>query len=403
METAPPVDGTEQDPRATTAAGPPAGRLAGPGVGPGPEDAAGSLAGFRIGVTSDRRSADLIDALERRGAEVLHAPVLKIAPVAEDAALQAETAALIAARPDVVLVTTAYGMRRWIDSAEAHGQGEDLTRTLERATILVRGPKARGAVRAAGFDDDGAGHDERTATMVDLALERGVAGRTVAVQLHGLGDAEEIARLEAAGARVLTVSPYRWVVPEGSEEKVARLIDAVCGGGLDLVTFTAAPAVDALLDAARQRGRYWDLVEAFQTHVVAATVGPVTAQPLQAVGIDPLVPERFRMGAMIRQVVEFLGGRGTRHCPTALGDLTIRGSVVALAGQARELGASQLALFRAIADARGAVLSRAELIAILPEGQADHALDMAVSRLRRALPDPRLVTTVVKRGYRLNV
>ena len=32
------------------------------------------LAGFRIGVTADRRSGDLIAALERRGAEVLHAP-----------------------------------------------------------------------------------------------------------------------------------------------------------------------------------------------------------------------------------------------------------------------------------------------------------------------------------------
>lgn len=31
------------------------------------------LRGFRIGVTSDRRSADLIAALERRGAQVLHA------------------------------------------------------------------------------------------------------------------------------------------------------------------------------------------------------------------------------------------------------------------------------------------------------------------------------------------
>ena len=37
------------------------------------------LRGFRIGVTSDRRAADLITALERRGAQVLHAPALMIA------------------------------------------------------------------------------------------------------------------------------------------------------------------------------------------------------------------------------------------------------------------------------------------------------------------------------------
>jgi uroporphyrinogen-III synthase len=38
------------------------------------------LRGFRIGVTSDRRSSDLIAALERRGAHVVQAPALKIAP-----------------------------------------------------------------------------------------------------------------------------------------------------------------------------------------------------------------------------------------------------------------------------------------------------------------------------------
>ena len=42
------------------------------------------LVGFRIGVTAHRRSADLIAALERRGAEVLHAPTLRIVPADQD-------------------------------------------------------------------------------------------------------------------------------------------------------------------------------------------------------------------------------------------------------------------------------------------------------------------------------
>ena len=36
------------------------------------------LEGFRIGVTSHRRSQDLIEALERRGAEVLHLSLIHI-------------------------------------------------------------------------------------------------------------------------------------------------------------------------------------------------------------------------------------------------------------------------------------------------------------------------------------
>lgn len=42
-------------------------------------------------------------------------------------------------------------------------------------------------------------------------------------------------------------------------------------------------------------------------------------------------------------------------------------------------------------------------MAHLPEAENEHALDMAMSRLRASLPEPRLVATVVKRGYRLNV
>lgn len=50
-----------------------------------------TLAGFRIGVTSDRRSDELISAFERRGAEVMHAPALRIAPLTESVTLQQDT------------------------------------------------------------------------------------------------------------------------------------------------------------------------------------------------------------------------------------------------------------------------------------------------------------------------
>ena len=82
------------------------------------------LEGFRIGVTSHRRSQDLIEALERRGAEVMHAPALKIAPVQEDMRLIEDTRTIIAAKPDLCIATTAYGMRRWCEAADSFGIGD---------------------------------------------------------------------------------------------------------------------------------------------------------------------------------------------------------------------------------------------------------------------------------------
>ncbi len=180
-----------------------------PAIGFDPEE----LVGFRIGVTAHRRSADLIAALERRGAEVLHAPTLRIVPADQDARLVAATAEVIAARPDLLLVTTAYGLRGWLEAADAAGQGPQLLDVLGQAKILVRGPKARGAVRAGGLRDVGMSHEETTASLVDEVIADGAAGLTIAVQMHGFVDEEQLARLRAAGASVITVAPYLWTAP----------------------------------------------------------------------------------------------------------------------------------------------------------------------------------------------
>ncbi|MEO7448232.1 MAG: uroporphyrinogen-III synthase [Humibacillus sp.] len=366
------------------------------------EQSGALLDGFRIAVTSDRRSADLVDAFVRRGAEVIHAPAVRIEPVEEDEVLSGDTRAVIECRPDVVIVTTAYGFRRWVECADAAGLGVDLSRTLEAARIIVRGPKARGAVRAAGLDDGGIAHDERTASTVTLAIEAGVRGKRVVVQLHGHEDVEQLERLRAAGAVVLTVSPYRWVRPT-DQSRLGRLITAVAAREVDVVTFTSAPAVDGLVSAAQQLGMDGVMLDALRDGVTAAAVGPVTAAPLLDAGITPIVPERFRMGALIRTVCEHLTLNGVEEVHTALGPLVVHGRVVTFGGETVALARGPRAMLAALIAAPGAVCTRERLLEDLPDAENDHALDMAVSRLRAALPDRHLVQTVVRRGYRLNV
>lgn len=360
------------------------------------------LEGFRIGVTSDRRSEDLIAAFERRGAEVFHAPAIQIAAVADDAQLILDTQAIVDARPDILLATTSYGIRRWFESADAAGLGHVLTSVLGHSRILARGPKARGAVRAAGLDDSGMSDEETTKSLVNLVLRDGAAGKTVAVQLHGFTDRAQLERLRAAGAIVLTVTPYRWLLPADSNP-VLKLIDAICTGSLDAVTFTSAPAVDALFEVADSVGRLHQLQEAFKGQVVAAAVGPVTAAPLAAAGIRPLIPDRFRMGALVRLVCEHLEEHGVVRLETARGMIELRGRLVSVAGVKAILPPTSLTLLRVLLASGGTVMSRADLTAALPEMQDDHALDMAISRLRQALPATGIIATVVKRGYRIDV
>ncbi|MFP3464107.1 uroporphyrinogen-III synthase [Leifsonia sp. SIMBA_070] len=361
------------------------------------------LAGFRIGVTSDRRSSDLIDAFERRGASVLHAPTVHMRHADDDAAVIADTERIIAVAPDVLLATTSYGMRRWFEVADSAGLGEDLQGVLTRSTILVRGPKARGAVRAAGLDDEGMSDEETTASLVSKVIAEFPAGITVAVQLHGQTDEAQLQRLRDAGDRVITVAPYSWSVAEDSDERVTRLVDAIAGRQLDSVTFTSAPAVDGLFAAAIARGRYAEVVEALATDVVAAGVGPVTTAPLVAAGVAPLQPERFRMGALIRLVCEHLEAQSTRRVVTRHGEVELRGSLAIVGGTPVRLTPASLSLFRALVAANGAVVSRRELSIALDGDTDEHAMEVSLSRLRQSLGTPGLVATVVKRGYRLDV
>jgi uroporphyrinogen-III synthase len=360
------------------------------------------LVGFRVGITSDRRSEDLIAAFERRGAEVVHAPTIRMTGAADDATVVAETHAIVAARPDYLLATTSYGMRRWIEAADAAGLGDDLVDVLGDARILVRGPKARGAVRAAGLDDEGMSERETTTSLVDLVLRHDVRGSTIAIQLHGFTDPAQLDRLRAAGAEVLAVAPYRWTAHEDAA-RVGRLIDLICSGGVDAVTFTSAPAVEALFLVADALQRLDEVQAAFRGVVTAAAVGPVTAAPLVEAGILPIVPDRFRMGALIRLVCEHLETAGILRLETDYGPVELRGRLVTTAGTRVSLSPVSRALFSALMRAEGGTVSRGELADVTPEGLDDHAVDVAISRLRQALPEPRIVATVIKRGYRIAV
>lgn len=361
------------------------------------------LLGFRIAVTAHRRAEDLIEAFERRGAVVLHVPVLRVGPVEDDGPLLADTRRVLDTPPDITIVSTAYGMRRWAEAADAAGLMDQLVDVLGHSRLMIRGTKARGQVRALGLDDSGAPGGELTAELVDLALAEGVAGRTVVVQLHGYTDHHQLDRLREAGATVLAVEPYRWLAEEDLESQ-DQLIETIARGALDVVTFTSAPAVDALLDRARQIGREADLLDGLRSaEVAAAAVGPVTAGPLEELGVSVLVPERHRLGAMIKEVTDYLTTRRCHVVTTAAGPLELRGHAVIVDGEPVELTPGAMRILRRLAATPGQVVGRDELLAELSPGTAPHALDVAINRLRAALPDGRVVRTVPRRGHMLVV
>jgi uroporphyrinogen-III synthase len=360
----------------------------------------GPLAGFTVGVTAARRADELGALLQRRGAAVQHAPALRIVPLADDSELMAATEQLIDHAPDVVVATTAIGFRGWVEAADGWGLGDALLERLRAVELLARGPKVKGAVRAAGLTERWSPASESMAEVLDRLLEEGVDGRRIAVQLHGEPLPGFVEALRAGGAEVVGVPVYRWLPPEDISP-VDRLLDAAVSRGVDAVTFTSAPAAASLLGRAEERGLLPELLAAFGHDVLPACVGPVTAVPLQAHGVDTVQPERFRLGPLVQLLCQELPGRA-RALPVAGYRLEIRGHAVIVDGELRTVPPAGMSLLRTLARRPGWVVPRAELLRALPgTGRDEHAVETAMARLRTSLGAPKLIQTVVKRGYRL--
>ncbi|GGO76401.1 uroporphyrinogen-III synthase [Nonomuraea cavernae] len=368
------------------------------------ETAPDALSGFTIGVTATRRREEFGALLERRGARVVSAPAIRLVPLAEDSGLLAATQATLSGPVDDVVVTTGVGFRGWMAAAEGWGLSADLGVHLSRARILTRGPKARGAVRAAGLDDHWTPATDSCLEVKQHLLAQDLRGRRIAVQLHGEPLTEFVGDLREAGAEVIEIPVYRWL-PYRDIAPLRRLITQTISGAVDAVAFTSAPAVHAMLGAARAENLEEPLLAAFGGRVVAACVGPVTADPLTSRGVRTLQPERARLGALARALARHLPEHGVTRVVAGGHRLEIRGHAVVVDGELRPLPPAPMSVLKRLADKPGHVVSRAELRTVLPgslaRDSAEHAVEMAITRLRRALGAGGVVETVVKRGYRL--
>lgn len=366
------------------------------------------LTGFRVAVTSARRSEELSTLLSRRGATVTSAAAITMVPLPDDDELHDHTEALIATPPDIVVATTGIGFRGWTAAADGWGVAGDLITALGKARIVSRGPKATGALRAAGLPEEWSPESESSREVLQYLREGGISGLRIAVQLHGATEEwdpfpEFLDELRAAGAEVVPIRVYRWH-PAPRNGSFDALVAGIAEHKFDAVSFTSAPAVASVLMRAVELDVEDKVLAALRTDVHAMCVGPVTARPLVRLGVPTSSPERMRLGALARHIIDELPLLQSRTVTVAGHVLEIRGTCVLVDGVVKELPPAGMATIRALARQPGNVVSRGDLLHALPGGGTDtHAVETAVLRLRTALGDKHIVSTVVKRGYRLAV
>lgn len=260
--------------------------------------------GLRVGVTAGRKGAELATALERRGALPLLGPTVGGDQPEPEDVLLAQTALVVEAEPDWLVASTGVGVRLWAETAERHGQLEELRRVASEARRLARGAKAVGGLTGAlGLSPEWVATSETDAEVADHLAARTRPGETVAVQLHG-GHSRAYDGLADLGVEVLAVLPYRSVLPQDTAP-ARRLVRALIDGALDLLVFTSPGAVHNLLTIAGEvDGTAPDRVrQMVGAHTAVAAVGPVTAGACAQAGLEvTLTPTRSRTGDLLRSI-----------------------------------------------------------------------------------------------------
>ena len=315
--------------------------------------------------------------------------------------LRERTEALIATPPDIVVATTGIGFRGWVAAADGWGLANDLIGALAKpaSSPVGRRPPERCARRGsrgvAGF---------RVLPGTAALSGRGrVAGQRIAVQLHRATDdwdpfPEFLDELRSRGHRWCPFActaggrrrPRR-LRPTGHRDRRAavrcgELHLGACGGGHPF----AGPDL----------GIEDQVITALRTGVHAMCVGPVTARPLVRLGVPTSAPERMRLGALARHITDELPVLQSRTC--AWRGTSWRSGAPACWWTAWSRRCRRPRWRRrALAQRPGTVVSAATCWRAARRGTDTHAVETAVLRLRTALGDKHIVSTVVKRGYRL--
>lgn len=363
------------------------------------------LAGVTVAITADRKGPELQASLQRLGAAVVWGSTMRALPPEADELLAAETAALLTAAPAWFAVSTGSGLRAWLSAADENGTGDDVRNLLLNSQVVARGAKSHGSLRAIGVTPVFVSAKETMDDVTSWLAEH--VGRTelLGAQVHGGEVIGTLDNLRHRVGGVLTVAPYRWVLPAdlaAAERVVERIID----GSVDVFAQTSAPSCRNLFAVAAAMGRRTELIQALRGEVCVAAVGPVTARAFEEVGIPvDLMPQRPRTADLLRAVSRWAELRAHVDPPAGEGiELVPGANAVRIGPNVVRLGKQEFAVLAAMVR-RPQIVMKPDELALQAWGHRmpDDVKQIRheISRIRRKLGEHAdQVETIRNIGYR---
>jgi uroporphyrinogen-III synthase len=248
-----------------------------------------------------RRTAELADLIQRHNGVPLAAPCLREVHSPDSPVLQASIDDVLSADLSFAIFLTGVGTSTVFEAAERMHRAVDLRRQLQRATVVVRGPKPTAVLHKLGVRIDlTAPPPNTTAEVLSVLQPLDLNGKAAAVQLYGEPNPKLSQSLSERGARVLELTPYVWDRPV-DPKPIVRLLDALEHRQVDALLITSQAQVENLYAVASETGRTPAL-----DGVAIGAQGPVAEAALERHGLHAaFTPSHGHMGALVLAAADF--------------------------------------------------------------------------------------------------
>ena len=259
------------------------------------------LFGRRIVVTRSREQAgELVDLLEDRGAEAIQAPTIRIAPPEDTEAL--DRACASAGKYDWIVFTSANGVDAFMGRLLAAFDIRD----LKGVRICAVGPSTAERIERYGIRVDLTPDESRAERIADAFAAAGVIkGATFLLPRADIAREVLTDQLRELGGDVTEVVAYRTLMAGGERDADHDVYRMLLDRQIDAVTFTSASTVK---NFAKMCGEE-QAADLLNTTVVAS-IGPVTAEAAQQLGIHTTVmPAKYTVKDLVEALVDHFGAR----------------------------------------------------------------------------------------------
>jgi uroporphyrinogen-III synthase len=266
-----------------------------------------ALDGLTVAVTERRFAPELGLLFERAGARVLHCPLLQEKPVEHEGGAGKFVEIVKSGTATTAIFFTGVGVNFILD-ADPAGK-ESLLRALSRMTVVARGSKTNAALKRAGVRIDIVPQEATTEGLIESLRGHELSGQRIVIQLYGTPNPVLCAALQARGAEALPVSIYTY--EEASDaDAVQQLLRAVLDGSVQILTFTSAPQVRFLFQAAEEGHVARALGERLRGSILVAAIGEVTCRALEQAGVNAhVVPPEPKMAPLVKAISDFVVSR----------------------------------------------------------------------------------------------